>query len=90
VAEKVEGLLSWQRKKRLRESLAFRSLESCSSCDLEGVLGVHGGVLGLAADWILLLWRSRGESGWKSWALDYGGGRFLVEWWMDGVAVDAR
>jgi hypothetical protein len=38
---------------RLRESLAFRSLEPCSSCVLEvpeGVLGVHGGVLGLAAD----------------------------------------
>jgi hypothetical protein len=66
-------LLSWQRKKRLRESLAFRSLERCSSCVLEGVLGVHGGVLGLAADWILLQWRRK----------------VLVEWWMDGVAVDA-
>jgi hypothetical protein len=41
-------LLSWQRKKRLREGLAFRSLEPCSSCVLEvpeGVLGVPG-VLG--------------------------------------------
>jgi hypothetical protein len=80
-------LLSWQRKKRLRESLAFRSFERCSSCDLEvlevleGVLGIHGGVLGLAADWILLQWRSRGKSGWKSWVLDYGGGRF---WWSGG------
>jgi hypothetical protein len=79
-------LLSWQRKKRLRESLAFRSLERCSSCVLEEVLGVHDGVLGLAADWILLQWRSRGKR-WKSWVLDYGGGRFSVEWWMDGVAV---
>jgi hypothetical protein len=34
VAEKVEEaekLLSWQRMKRLRESLAFRSFEPCPS-----------------------------------------------------------
>jgi hypothetical protein len=67
VAEEVEELLSRQRKKRLRESLAFRSLEPCSSCVLEvleGVLGVHG-VLACAADLFLLQQRSRGESGWK-------------------------
>jgi hypothetical protein len=46
VAEEVEELLSRQRMQRLRESLAFRSLELRSSCVLEvpeGVLGVHGG-----------------------------------------------
>ena len=70
--KKAEMLLSWQRKKRLRESLAFRSLEPCSSCDLEvleGVLGIHGGVLGVlscATDLFLLQQRSRGKSGWKS------------------------
>jgi hypothetical protein len=67
----VTECLPWQRKKRLRESLAFGFMERCSSCDLEvleGVLGVHGGVLGLAADWISLQWRSRGKSGWKRWS----------------------
>jgi hypothetical protein len=71
---------------RLRESWAFRSLGLCSSCVLEvpeGVLGVHGGVLGVlrsGADLILFQWRSRGKK-WKSWVLDYGGGRF---WWSGG------
>jgi hypothetical protein len=41
-------------------------------------------------DLFLLQQRSGGKKWWKSWALDYGGGRFLVERWVDGVAVDAR
>jgi hypothetical protein len=81
--------------KRLRESLAFRSLEPCSSCDLEvpgGDLGVHGGVLGVlfsSADLILLQQRSRGKSGkvgcWTFW-----GGRSRWRGGGDGVAVDVR
>jgi hypothetical protein len=68
-------LLSWQKRKRLRESLAFRSFEPCSSCDLgvsEGDLGVHGGVLGgvhgvlaAAADLFLLHRGVEGKVGGK-------------------------
>jgi hypothetical protein len=60
----TEGL-SWQRKKRLRESLAFRSFELCSSCDLGEVLGGVHGVLVSVADLSLLQQRSRGKVGGK-------------------------
>jgi hypothetical protein len=43
-----------------------------------------------AMDPVLLQQRRRGRKVEKFFLLDYGGGRFLVEWWMDGVAVDAR
>jgi hypothetical protein len=85
--EEAEKLLSRQRMQRLRESLAFRSLEPCSSCVLEvpeGVLGVHGGVLGVlgsAADLVLLQQRSRGK---KVEKLGVGLWRRKVpmDWWM--------
>jgi hypothetical protein len=63
--KKAEKLLSWQRKKRLREGLAFRSFERCSSCDLE----ILGGVLGVLGGWVGWLWRwVRGERWrWMVW-----------------------
>jgi hypothetical protein len=59
--------------KRLRESLAFRSLELCSSCDLEVLEGVLG-VLASVADLSLLQQRSRGKVGGKGEGF----------WWSDG------
>jgi hypothetical protein len=38
----------------------------------------------LGADFILLQQKSRGKR-WKSWVLDYGGGRF---WWSGGCEMD--
>jgi hypothetical protein len=48
----------------LRESLAFRSFELCSSCDLEVLEGVLG-VLASVADLSFLQQRSRGKVGGK-------------------------
>jgi hypothetical protein len=74
---------------RLRESLAFRSLELCSSCVHEvpeGVLGVlggrHGSSLVAAEEWRKKVVEKLGVGLWRR--------KVLVEWWMDGVAVDAR
>jgi hypothetical protein len=78
--EEAEKLLSRQRIQRLRESLAFRSLEfmveflvflvqpQIWSCCNRGVEGKR----------------------WKSWVLDCGGGRLRWSGGWDGVAVDVR
>jgi hypothetical protein len=88
--EEAEKLLSRQTMHRLRESLAFRSLEPCSSCVLEVPDGVLG-VLASAADLVLLQQRSRGKLVEKVeesvyWTVEEEGSggveKSEVDWWM--------